>query len=103
MSTPGSIVAALTSIPKQPKAVFDAIPQAVEWLEVRADLTGDIDPYWLRGWTDRKLIYRLRPRSPDGTPICSGEERNERLRWAGRHYDLVELQADRGKSDGRDE
>jgi 3-dehydroquinate dehydratase/shikimate dehydrogenase len=64
-----------------------ALSDAVEWLEVRADLLGDIDPDWLRSHFKGRLLYALR--TPGVVP-----NRLARLKTAARFYDRVELEAE---------
>jgi 3-dehydroquinate dehydratase/shikimate dehydrogenase len=64
-----------------------ALSDAVEWLEVRADLLGDIDPDWLRSHFKGRLLYALR------TPEVV-LNRLARLKSAARFYDRIELEAE---------
>ena len=43
-----SLIATLFEPPSADGAELTALPDTVEWLEVRADRVGDIDPEWLR-------------------------------------------------------
>jgi 3-dehydroquinate dehydratase/shikimate dehydrogenase len=63
-----------------------ALSDAVEWLEVRADLLGDIDPDWLRSHFKGRLLYALRTHDAVNRP--------ERLKSAARFYDRIELEAE---------
>ena len=65
-----------------------ALPDAVDWLEVRADRVGDIDPEWLRDHFKGRLLYALR--SQDRQAL----NHPERLKTAMRFYDRVELEVD---------
>jgi 3-dehydroquinate dehydratase/shikimate dehydrogenase len=60
----------------------------VEWLEVRADRVGDIDPDWLRNHFKGRLLYSLR--TEDGRDRHGN--RAQRLQAAARFYDRVELE-----------
>lgn len=51
---------------------------------MRADLSGDIDPDWLRSHFRGRLLYSLRHDEPN---------RRQRLQNAARHYDRIELEA----------
>ncbi len=62
-------------------------PPGVTWLEVRADLAGDIDPFWLRQHFAGRLLYSTR------NSTRNAEGREERLLQAARDYDFVELEA----------
>lgn len=73
-------------------AVLDARPSGeiianaarnASWLEVRADITGDLDVSWLRSHFPGKLLYSLR---------SEDTSRRARLIAAARDYDLVDLQ-----------
>jgi 3-dehydroquinate dehydratase/shikimate dehydrogenase len=65
-----------------------ALPASVEWLEVRADRVGDIDPDWLRNHFKGRLLYSLR--TEDGRDRHGN--RAQRLQAAARFYDRVELE-----------
>src|SRR5215510_11269175 len=84
-----SLIATLSDPPSADGADLAALPDAVEWLEVRADRTGDIDPEWLRSHFKGRLLYALRTR--DGRDQFGN--RAQRLEAAARFYDRVELEA----------
>lgn len=63
-------------------------------LEIRADLTGDLDPDILRNHIGGELIYSLRSISAGGAFTASAEERTRRLLAAAEKYDLVDLELD---------
>jgi 3-dehydroquinate dehydratase/shikimate dehydrogenase len=63
-------------------------------LEIRADLTGDLDPDILRGHIDGDLIYSLRSIAAGGAFTGGGAERTRRLLAAASRYDLIELELD---------
>ncbi|HYG80122.1 MAG TPA: type I 3-dehydroquinate dehydratase [Pyrinomonadaceae bacterium] len=90
-----NIIAALTSPPSQDGAGVGALPAEVEWLEVCADLAGDIDPDWLRDRFAGRLLYSLRSRAEGGNDDRPLDLRHERLRRAARSFDLVELEGER--------
>jgi 3-dehydroquinate dehydratase/shikimate dehydrogenase len=77
-----SLIATLLDPPSPDGAELTALPESVEWLEVRADLIGDIDTDWLRDHFRGRLLYSFR-----------GKDR-ERLEKAVQFYDRIELQAD---------
>jgi 3-dehydroquinate dehydratase/shikimate dehydrogenase len=85
-----SLIATLLAPPSSTGAELIALPDSVQWLEVRADLTGEIDPDWLRDHFHGRLIYSLRNQGPD---------RQQRLITAAERYDRVELESDRDCSD----
>src|SRR6185436_19764308 len=82
-----SLIAILSNPPSPDGAELTALSDAVEWLEVRADLLGDIDPDWLRSHFKGRLLYALR--TPDVLL-----NRLERLKTAARFYDRIELEAE---------
>jgi 3-dehydroquinate dehydratase/shikimate dehydrogenase len=71
------------------------LPEAVQWLEVRADLVGDLSPHWLRNYFPGRLLYTLRSRVEGGAGTDSGRERQARLLEAAPHYDLIDLEGER--------
>ena len=74
---------------------LSALPPEVEWLEVRADLVGDVDPEWLRARFAGKLLYSLRSAAEGGKGHSSVADRRARLIRAAREYDLVDLEGAR--------
>lgn len=93
-----NIIATLTSPPSQDGAEIGALPVEVEWLEVCADFTGDLDPDWLRDRFAGRLLYTLRSRDEGGNFEGPPDQRHERLKRAARFFDLVELEAERDLS-----
>ncbi|HEX5964404.1 MAG TPA: NAD(P)-binding domain-containing protein [Pyrinomonadaceae bacterium] len=81
-----SVIATLSAPPSPNGVELSAIPDSVQWLEVRADLTRELDPDWLRDHFRGRLIYSFRDDSID---------RQARLATAAERYDRVELDADR--------
>jgi 3-dehydroquinate dehydratase / shikimate dehydrogenase len=92
------LIGTLTAPPSPDGDDLRALPRDVEWLEVRADLIGDLDPDWIRGHFDGRLLFTLRSADESGRFAGSAGERRERLARAARHYDLVDLEADRDLS-----
>jgi 3-dehydroquinate dehydratase/shikimate dehydrogenase len=90
-----SLVGTLTAPPSSQRAELTALDHSVDWLEVRADLAGDVNPEWLRNHFSGKLLYTLRSREEGGLFDGSPEERRTRLRQAARYYHLIDLEADR--------
>lgn len=84
-----SLIATLLDSPSADGADLAALPESVEWLEVRADRVGDIDPEWLRNHFKGRLLYALR--TQDGRDQFGN--RAQRLQTAARFYDRVELEA----------
>jgi 3-dehydroquinate dehydratase/shikimate dehydrogenase len=81
-----SLIATLFAPPSPAGAELISLPDSVQWLEVRADLTGEIDPDWLRDHFRGRVIYSTRSQGP---------EREQRLVAAAQRYDRVELESDR--------
>ena len=80
-----SLIATLLDPPSPDGAELTALPDSVEWVEVRADRLGDIDPDWLRQHFRGKLLYSLRD--------YDAPHRRERLLRSSSVYDRVELDA----------
>jgi len=87
-----SLIATLASLPSANAAELAALPESVKWLEVRADLVGDLNPEWLRNHFRGRLLYTLRSRDEGGNCADSPDQRRQRLRAAASIYDLVDLQ-----------
>jgi 3-dehydroquinate dehydratase/shikimate dehydrogenase len=79
-----SLIATLFDPPSPDGAELTALPDAVDWLEVRADRVGDIDPEWLHDHFKGRLLYAFR----NGSSL----NRHERLKTAARFYDRIELE-----------
>jgi 3-dehydroquinate dehydratase/shikimate dehydrogenase len=71
------------------------VPTQVDLLEVRGDRIGHIDPDWLRSRFHGQLLLTLRSTAEGGSFDAAPEQRHRRLCQAARHYDLVDLEADR--------
>lgn len=84
-----SLIATLANTPSPDGAELAELPESVEWLEVSADLTGELDPAWLRSHFKGRLLYSLRN--------ASGQRR-QRLQEAAQRYDLIELDVARDLS-----
>ena len=90
-----ALVATVLDAPSPQGADLVALPNTVEWLEVRADLVGDLDVDWLRSHFSGHLIYTLRSRAEGGNATESLSARRDRLLTAADRYDLVTLEGDR--------
>jgi len=86
-----SLIATLIDPPSPDGAELTALPDSVDWLNVRADRTGDIAPQWLRDHFKGRLLYSFR--TEDGT------DRSERLKTAAEFYDRVELEIETDASE----
>jgi 3-dehydroquinate dehydratase / shikimate dehydrogenase len=93
-----SLIASLLSPPSSSGAELTALPDSVEWLEVRSDLVGDLNPEWLRNHFKGRLLYALRSRAEGGQYSDSPSERHDRLATAAYTYDRVELEGNRDLS-----
>lgn len=85
------LIATLVAAPSATGAELEALTDEVTWLEVRADLVGDLDPDWLRNHFSGRLLYCLRSLKSGGAFSDSQEERHRRLEWGARYYDAVDL------------
>lgn len=85
-----SLIASILDPPSPDGSDLTALPDSVDWLEVRADRVGDIDPDWLRNFFPGRLLYSFRTTDDDS--------RRKRLEMAARFYDRVELQIDTDQS-----
>lgn len=90
-----ALVATLTTPPSPGGRELAALPASVEWLEVRADLVGDLDPDWLRDRFGGRLLYTLRSLAEGGSFEGPPGQRHDRLRRAAGSFDLVELEGER--------
>ncbi len=90
-----TLVASMTTPPSADGAEISRLPEGVGYLEVRADLVGDLDPDGLRERFAGQLIYTLRSRAEGGS--FEGGKKRRRLRFteASAGYDLVDLEAER--------
>jgi len=90
-----TLLATLTTPPSPSGQELSALPDTVDWLEVRSDLVGDLDPDWLRSRFRGRLLYSLRSRAEGGNFDGSPGQRHDRLRRASRSYDLIDIEGDR--------
>jgi 3-dehydroquinate dehydratase / shikimate dehydrogenase len=100
MSRLAALVASLGVRPSSDEAALPAVPDVVTWLQVRADVLGDIDPAWLRSRFSGRLIYSLRSTHEGGNFQDSDEVRRARLITAAKSFDLVELEGERDLAPG---
>lgn len=90
-----SLVGTLMTAPSPSGTELLAVPDSVEWLEVRADLIGDLDTEWLRSHFRGNLLFTLRSSGEGGRFEGSSEDRRTRLLRAAQRYDLIDLEGDR--------
>jgi 3-dehydroquinate dehydratase/shikimate dehydrogenase len=88
-----ALVASLKSPLPPASSEIHGMPQTISWLQIRADLVGDVSVTWLRQHFHGKLIYTLRSHKSGGHFQGTEAERKQRLISASRHYDLVELES----------
>lgn len=86
-----SLIATLLEPPSLDGAELSALSESVGWLEVRADLLGDIDPEWLRNHFRGRLLYSLR--------TYDAPDRRDRIAKAAHAYDRIELDSKTDLSD----
>ena len=96
--TQATLIATLAAPPSATGAELTALPDSVQWLEIRADLVGDLNPEWLRSHFKGRLQYALRSQDEGGQCSDSLAQRHQRLETAARVYDRVELEGDRDLS-----
>ena len=74
------------------RGALEAADVLASWLEVRADLAGDIDLARLRRHFGGKLLFTLRSRGEGGESHAGDRERRARLISAAERYDLIDLE-----------
>jgi 3-dehydroquinate dehydratase / shikimate dehydrogenase len=89
------LVATVTSLPEGSFAPVVSDLEDVGWLEIRADLVGELDAVRLSRLFSGKLLYTLRSRAEGGAFEGSPERRRKRLIEAAARYDLVDLEVAR--------
>ncbi len=90
--TQASLIATLAAPPSPTGVELTVLPDSVEWLEVRSDLVGDLNPEWLRNHFKGRLLYALRSQDEGGQFTDSIPNRHRRLKAAAPFYDRVELE-----------
>jgi 3-dehydroquinate dehydratase/shikimate dehydrogenase len=88
-----AVIASITSPLSGDTREIVGLPKDVTWIQLRADLVGDIPAEWLRSCFSGQLIYSLRSSETGGAFHGSAFERQRRLLVASRSYDLIELDA----------
>ena len=97
MGERASLIATLAEPPDD--GVLAALPRSVDWLELRADLCGEIPAAWLRERFPGRLLYTLRSRGEGGAFEGSLSRRRQRLAAAAADFDWVDLEAERDLTD----
>lgn len=94
---PADIATLVATLTTSPAGIADlgAAAAGADWLEVRADLVGDLDPTPLRKAFPGPLLYTLRSRAEGGGSEMSADRRKRRLVEAAERYDLIDLEASR--------
>jgi 3-dehydroquinate dehydratase/shikimate dehydrogenase len=95
LMTEATIVATLMEPLKYAGEELLSLPITVKWLQIQADVVGDINPDWLRKHFDGKLIYTLRSREEHGAFAGSARQRQQRLLKSAKDYDLIDLEGAR--------
>lgn len=90
-----TLIATLMTPPSPDGQELSALPYTIDYLEMRADLSGDLDADWLRDRFGGRLLYSLRSRAAEGNSEDSLAHRHDRLRRAARSFDLVEIEGER--------
>ena len=93
-----TLVATVTTVPEGSLVPVVEGLEEVDWLEVRADLVGDLDAARLRRIFPGKILYTLRSRAEGGGFEGSSERRKKRILEAADRYDLIDLEAARDLS-----
>lgn len=89
------LVATLSEPPSADGAELAALDGRADWLEVRADLVGDLDADWLRQRFTGELLYTLRSRGEGGRFSATRERRRKRILESSARYDRVDLEGER--------
>ncbi len=86
------LVAVLDAPPSPGARELQELRSAVRYLEVRADIVGDLKREWFDVHFGGSLLYSLRSKDQGGSFDGDDAERRRRLLWAVHHYDLVDLE-----------
>ncbi len=90
-----TIVATVTAPEELAPAALERLAGRADWIEVRADRVGDVDPAPLRAHFPGTWLYTLRSRAEGGAMSASRDARRRRLVAMAPLYDRVDLEADR--------
>jgi len=89
------LVATLGEPPSADGEELRRLSREADWLEIRADLVGELDVDWLRARFRGALLYTLRSRGEGGRFTASRERRRQRFLADSGKYDFVDLEAER--------
>src|SRR5262249_41954406 len=89
-----TLVATLIEPPGLDGEALASLPDAVNWIEVRADVVGALYPDWLRQRWGGRLISALGSHTQGGRFEGPLSERASRLLGASTGYALVELEGE---------
>ncbi|ETX03817.1 type I 3-dehydroquinate dehydratase [Candidatus Entotheonella palauensis] len=95
MSQQALLVATLNTPSCSSGTPLATLPDAVQWVEVRADMAGDLDPIRLRRHFCGPLLYTLRSQAEGGMGGGVADNRRARLLRAAQQYDLIDLEGER--------
>jgi 3-dehydroquinate dehydratase / shikimate dehydrogenase len=95
LSAKACLVATLFAPPSEGGDQLRTLPDEVEWLEVRGDLVGQLDPDWLRSHFKGNILFTLRSTAEGGCFEGSPRERRNHLLAAAPYYDLLDLERER--------
>ena len=88
-----SLIASLRQPPSADGRELLGLPDCVDWLEVRADLCGEIPVEWLRSHFNGRLQFSLRSSGAGGQSSHGSGDRLRRLMGAASWYDRIELES----------
>ncbi len=88
-----TLIATVTTLQDGGFAPAEPELEGVDWLEIRADLVGDLEAKQLARVFSGKLLYTLRSRAEGGAFEGSPERRKRRLIDASKRFDLIDLEA----------
>ena len=95
MSWPAGLIGSLRSASAAATVGLRPLPSAVSTINLRADMTGDVDPAQIRQHREYRLLYSLRSHGQGGASNDPDSVRHRRLLAAAQRFDFVELEAER--------
>jgi 3-dehydroquinate dehydratase/shikimate dehydrogenase len=92
--TPASLIATLSGTPSPDGQALAALPQCVEFLELRADLVNQISPEWVRNHFQGQVLYELNlERDLNEASLRAIPVENRIVSWSGNATDVAQLQS----------